>query len=445
MGIWSRALDMAEKTPPERNRYVDFLRAVSITVVIVGHWLIATAYYADGTLTFGALLRDQPQTHWLTWLFQVMPIFFIVGGYAHAVSLESAKRKGQNFATWLAGRLNRLVSPLLALIVAWAVIALVMNLAGADREVIRFSSQAALIPTWFLAIYIVVVILAPTMYRLWERFGYLSFWFLVALAALTDYAFFTADLEWLGFSNYFWVWLAIHQLGFAWRDDRLGSPLVLLVSSAVGLATLYLMTSIGPYPLAMVGSPDERLSNTLPPKATLLALGVFQFGLLMAIERPMRRLLQNARLWAAAVLVNGMIMTIYLWHITVMVVIVGLLYLAGGLWLGVEPATTEWWQWRPLWIGFLAAVLVAVALPLSFIERRGASADAKIPSAARQVVGALLLCLGIALLAMFGYGGSPIPDLTIGSMELDVGSLALVIVGAAISGLLPRLRSSSRR
>lgn len=443
MGIWSQARDMAERTPPERNRYVDFLRAVSITVVIVGHWLVATAYYADGDLAFGHLLKEQREIHWLTWLFQVMPIFFIVGGYAHAVSLESAKRKGIDYANWLAGRLNRLVAPLLALVIAWAGIAVLMKLAGADREVIRFSSQAALIPTWFLAIYIAIVLLAPIMYRFWERLGYLSFWILVALAAITDYAFFAAHLEWLGFSNYFWVWLAIHQLGFAWRDDRLGGPLVMLVASAAGLGLLYLMTSLGPYPLAMVGSPDEGLSNTLPPKATLLALGVFQFGLLMAIEAPMRRVLAGVRLWAATVLVNSMIMTIYLWHITVMVVVVGVLYLAGGVGLGVEPATAEWWYWRPLWIGLLLAVLVPVALPLSVFERQGRGPSAAVPSAARQVVGALLLCLGIALLAMFGYGGSPIPDLVIGSVELDVGSFLLVIAGAAISGLLPTFGRSS--
>ena len=441
MSIWSRALEMAEKTPPDRNRYVDFLRAVSITVVIVGHWLIATAYYANDELTFGALLEDQPQTHWLTWLFQVMPIFFIVGGYAHGVSLESAKRKGLDYATWLASRLNRLVSPLLALVVAWAVIALVMKLVGADREAIRFSSQAALIPTWFLAIYIVVVMLAPGMYRLWQRLGYFSVAIFVLIAALVDYLFFTAGLEWLGFTNYFWVWLAIHQLGFAWRDGRLGGPFGLLVCSAAGLLTLYLMTSLGPYPLAMVGSPDENLSNTLPPKATLLALGVFQFGFLMAIEKPMRRALESVRLWAAAVLVNGMIMTIYLWHITVMVVIVGVLAMAGGIWLGIEPATSEWWLWRPAWIGFLIAILVIVALPLSYFERTGRGADAAVPSTARQVVGALLLCLGVAMLAMFGYGGSPIPDVTIGSLDLDVGAFVLVIVGAAVSGLLPKIRS----
>ncbi len=440
MQIWSQAREMAKLTPPERNRYVDFLRAVSITVVIVGHWLVATAYYTDGELAFGHLLRERPQTHWLTWLFQVMPIFFIVGGYAHGVSLESAKRKGIDYATWLASRLNRLVAPLLALIIAWAVIALVMKLAGADREVIRFSSQAALIPTWFLAIYIFIVMLAPIMHRLWSKFGYLSFWALVILAVLADYAFFAVDLKWVGFTNYFWVWLAVHQLGFAWRDDKLGGPAILLICSAAGLVILYLMTSLGPYPLAMVGSPDEGLSNTAPPKATLLALGVFQFGLLMAIESPMKRVLESTRLWTATVLINGMIMTVYLWHITVMVIIVALLTLAGGLWLGVEPATGEWWLWRPLWIGFLISVLIPIALVLSFFERQGRSKDAGVPSAPRQVVGAFLLCLGIALLAMFGYGGSPIPDVVIGSLELDVGSFVLVIVGATLSGLLPRFR-----
>jgi hypothetical protein len=438
MEIWSQARKMAELTPPERNRYVDFLRAVSILVVIIGHWLIATAYFVDGELSVGHLLKDQPQTQWLTWLFQVMPIFFIVGGYSNSVSLQSAQKKNLGYAGWLAARLNRLVAPLLALLVTWALIALAMRLFGASSDTIQFASQAALIPTWFLAIYIVIVILAPVVHRLWERFGFVSFWFFVVLAVLTDYAFFAKNLEWLGFSNYLWVWLAIHQLGFAWRDDKIGGPKVLLTCSAVALATLYLMTSIGPYPLAMVGSPDEGLSNTLPPKATLLALGVFQFGFLLAFEGPMKRALASVRLWAATVLINGMIMTVYLWHITVMVVVVALLYLAGGVGLGVESGSTEWWLWRPVWIGVLLLLLVPVALPLSVFERRGRSADARIPSAKRQIIGATLICLGVALLAMFGYGGGPIPNLVLASVELDVGSFLLVILGASVSGLLPR-------
>ena len=433
MGIWSQASHLAAQTPAERNRYVDFLRAVSILVVVVGHWLIATAYYVDGTLTPGHLLKSEPGTQWLTWLFQVMPIFFIVGGYSNAVSLESARRKGDRYAAWLAARLNRLVTPLLVLLIAWSAIALIMYLADARPAVIQFTSKAALIPTWFLAIYIMLVILAPAAYRAWRRYGFASFWALVALAVLTDVAFFAAGQRWLGWSNYFWVWLAVHQLGFAWRDGRVSSPAMLLVYAAAGFVTLYLLISQGPYPLAMVGSPDEELSNTLPPKITLIALGIFQFGLLLALEGPMRRALDGVRLWTATVLINSMIMTLYLWHITVMVLLGSILYFADGFGFGIEPGTPAWWWTRPIWIGVLLLLLFPVALVLSPLERRGRGPDAKIPPAGRQITGAILLCLGISLLAVFGYGGGVFAG-------QDVVSFALVLVGAELSGLLPRLR-----
>jgi peptidoglycan/LPS O-acetylase OafA/YrhL len=433
MQIWSQASQMAAQTPEERNRYVDFLRSISILVVIIGHWMIATAYVVDGEMNASHLLAGRPQIHWLTWLFQVMPIFFIVGGYSNAVSLESAKRKGVGYAGWLSARLNRLVAPLLVLVIAWAVIAIAMMLFGARPKVIQYVSQAALIPTWFLAIYIVVVILAPAAYKFWRRYGFASFLVFAAGAALTDLAFFEAEMHWLGWTNYFWVWLAVHHLGFAWRDDRLGRVTKRLLFSVTGFAALWLLTSQGPYPLAMVGSPDPGLSNTLPPKITLLALGIFQFGLLLALEEPMRRALKGLRLWTATVLINSMIMTVYLWHITVMVIFAALLYLAGGIGLGIEPGTSDWWWSRPVWIAILFILLLPVALLLSPLERRGRPADAKIPAPARQIAGALMICLGVALLAMYGYGGGPIE-------RLDLMSFALVIVGSGISGLLPKFR-----
>jgi fucose 4-O-acetylase-like acetyltransferase len=127
MGIWSQARTIAAKAPADRNRYVDFLRAASILVVITGHWLIAALYYGDGTLVPGAILELQPWTQWLTWLFQVMPIFFFVGGYANAVSLESAGRRNLGYAGWLVTRLNRLVTPLIALLAGWALLAAISD------------------------------------------------------------------------------------------------------------------------------------------------------------------------------------------------------------------------------------------------------------------------------------------------------------------------------
>jgi len=430
MKIWSQAKQLAAQTPEERNRYVDFLRAVSILMVITGHWLIVALYYSDGSLTVDDLLSIQPNTQWMTWVFQVMPIFFIVGGYANAVSLEGAHRRGIGYAGWLVTRLNRLVSPLLVLLFAWAILAAILHFSGVSGDVLRLASRASLIPIWFLAIYTMVVVIAPATYIAWKRWGFASFWAFAIIAGLVDLAFFEAGQQWLGWTNYFWVWLAVHHLGYAWRDGRMGSPALLLFYSALGFSVLALLVFKGPYPFAMVGSPDEGLSNTLPPKITLLALAIFQFGLLLSIENPMRRALSGLRLWAATVLINSMIMTLYLWHLTVMVVVVALAYLAGGFGLGIEPGSPDWWMSRPLWIAFLYTVLVPIAFALAPLERRALPAGAPVPSAARLVAGAVLICLGVALLALFGIGSPPVPG-------LDIGAFAMVVVGSAISGLLP--------
>ena len=122
-----------------------------------------------------------------------------------------------------------------------------------------------------------------------------------------------------------------------------------------------------------------------------------------------------------------MIMTVYLWHITVMIVVGGLLYLSGGFGLGIEPGTQQWWLTRPVWIGILIVVLVPVALLLSVFERGGKS-GATPPSVVRQIVGAMMLCLGIAVLALFGYGGGP--------QHLDIAAFVVFIAGAMLSGLV---------
>ena len=431
MSVWSQAKELASNTPPERNRYVDFLRAVSILMVITGHWLIVAVYYQDGEIKFGDVLELQTGTQWLTWLFQVMPIFFIVGGYANAVSLESARRRGIGYAGWLAVRLHRLITPLLALLGGWAAIAAILYFADVSGDVTRLASKAALVPTWFLAIYLMVVVLAPVTYKAWRRWGFASFWMFVAAGVAIDYAFFVLGLEWLGWSNYFWVWLAVHHLGYAWRDGRLGGPGRLLIYSGIGLLVLATLIFQGPYPLAMVGSPDEHLSNTAPPKITLIALAIFQFGMLLAIEGPMRRFLDGVRIWAATVLINSMIMTLYLWHITVMVVVIALAYVVGGIGMGLDPGTPEWWLTRPVWLVFLYAVLLPVTLLLAPLERRSRPREAPVPPGFMQVGGTVLTCLGVAYLAKYGFGQPPLP-------YLDIVAAVFVIGGAVGNGVLRR-------
>ena len=110
-----------------------------------------------------------------------------------------------------------------------------------------------------------------------------------------------------------------------------------------------------------------------------------------------------------------------------MVVLVAVLFLAGGPGLGIEPGTAAWWWSRPLWILVLLALLLPVALLLSPVERRARGDDAVIPSPLRQVSGATMIGLAIALLAMFGIRGGPFAN-------IDVIAYVLLIAGAAASG-----------
>lgn len=428
--LWRAAQQMADLTPASRNRYVDFLRAMSIGFVIIGHWLIATALFDhnSGTLQPIDVLAEIPATQWLTWLFQVMPIFFIVGGYSNAISINGARAKGQGYGDWLASRLHRLLTPLLVLVMVWAVLAVVMFLLGAQASTITFASKAALVPTWFLAIYTMIVLLAPASYAFWQRYGWWSFTVFAGLAVTMDVLFFQFDLRWPSWSNYFWIWLGVHHLGFAWYDGRLGKPWHMLAVGVAAVLVLLLLTHGGPYPLAMAGSPDKAVSNSLPPKVTLMVLGIAQFGVLHAVEAPMRRLLARRRVWTLTVLINAMIMTIYLWHMTILVLTFGGSYLSGGVGMSVIPGSEAWWWSRPLWLGFLALWLLPVAMGLSFLERLEKPKGAATPSNFRLVFGACLAGLGIALASLKGFNG-------------DIGSLSawfavvLLLTGAATCGL----------
>ena len=107
--IWTQAAKLAAKTPESRNRYVDFLRAVSICAVVFGHWLMAAPYINGGEIVITSMLEHQQWTRWMTWVFQVMPVFFLVGGYSNGISWQSAQRNGRTYGEWPQVRLQRLI------------------------------------------------------------------------------------------------------------------------------------------------------------------------------------------------------------------------------------------------------------------------------------------------------------------------------------------------
>jgi hypothetical protein len=422
---WSRFAELADRTPSSRNRYVDFLRAMSMIVVTVGHWLAAAPYFdAKGALTTSHILTVAPFTAWLTWILQVMPIFFMVGGYANAISWRAARRDGRSYAAWLEGRLRRLVWPILPLLTAWVAIIIIEYARGVRPELIRYGSQVAFIPIWFLAVYIMIMLLVPALGAAWTRFGMKAFWTLTVAAVVVDVIYFAGGIRWLGFANYLFVWAAIFLLGYAWLDERFPERRMLLVYAGFAFVLLLLLVHAAPYPVSMIGIPEDPISNTTPPKAILIALAVMQGGLLLAVQAPARRWLAGRVAWTATVAINANIMTLFIWHLTATALVVLLAYLAGGIGLRLGPGSAEWWWTRLPWLLVNAIALAPLVMAFGHFERPRASEGPPAP-AWRYVVGALMACVGLALLAAQGVGGY-------GKFGLNLWGLALALAGIGL-------------
>ncbi len=317
----SSALDLASATPATRNRYVDLIRVVSIGVVVLGHWMMAVLGYSDGSFTGKNLLEIAPGLQILTWIFQVMPLFFIVGGFSNAASWLSSSSRGESYGDWLRARSTRLIRPSLWFVGFWTLFPVAAVASGLlSSGVARVGGGEVALPMWFLGVYLLAIPAVPPLLAAHRRFGARVLIPLAGGALLVDSLRFGLDVTALGVANFAFVWLAMLELGFLWRDGALRRPPWLPWAMAGGgLATLGLLVGFFDYPVSMIGLTHGIRSNTLPPSSALLALGVWQCGAMLLFERAANRWLAKTRPWAAVIVANSMVMTFYLWNMTAVV------------------------------------------------------------------------------------------------------------------------------
>ncbi len=427
-GLLARARWAAENTPAKRNRAVDLYRAVAICFVVLGHWLLVAPVIRDGELQLSILLAEQTWTQYATWLFQVMPVFFFVGGYANALSWASAQKDPEKRRTWAATRLTRLLKPTVPLVLLWAVAAFVATRMGVSRELIDAASQAALVPIWFLAVYIVITVCVPVTIRIWQKLGLASVAALVVAAIAVDAIGLGLGQGWIRWSNYAFVWLSVHQLGYWWKDTG-SSPRWAAAFVALGIAALYILIAILDYPISMVSVPGEEVSNTRPPTVAMLAVGSVQIGLILLIEGAVNRWLSRPGPWSWVILLNQMIMSVYLWHITAMIALVGILMAFGGIGLSMEPGTTTWWSLRPIWLmGFVLTLAPFLAIFMRF-ENASRVAGTALPGQAQATVGAVVTCAGLVMIALDGIGDGGAIGVNLIAVALVIGGVAAATIG----------------
>jgi fucose 4-O-acetylase-like acetyltransferase len=356
----STAARIDAATPASRDRTVDALRALAIAGVILGHWLVTALVLtpsAPGTkLHDTSPLQAMPWLAPMSWIFQTLAIFFLVGGYSAALSYKGG------YLPWLRKRMIRLGRPVAVLAAVWVPLTVAMLLGGVPHDTVHTAVTLVLDPLWFLCVFAGLTALTPVAVALVRRLGAWAALLPAALVAGVDAARFgLGGPAWLGWFNVGAGWLVPYLLGMAWaRGSFRGWKVPALLLAGGVAATAALVTWAG-YPASMVGVNGARISNLNPPTLAAVTFGIAQVGLVLLLRPALARLMRRPLAWAAVALANLSAMTLFLWHQSAFLAV----NLAGSLigrlpGLLTTPSSPLWIAERLAWLpAFAAALAVA--------------------------------------------------------------------------------------
>jgi surface polysaccharide O-acyltransferase-like enzyme len=343
--------------PPPRELSADLYRVLAVVVVVVGHWLLAAVTYHGGRFGYDEVLADLPWTQWLTWIFQVVPVFFVVAGYANAASWTRWHAGGGRRGDWLRHRAAGILGPTSAYVALMVALVVIAGLVGVGPSQLAIPMWVVALHLWFLPVYLGVVALTPLAVAAQRRWGLAVPAVLAVSVATIDVITLGAHVAVLGAVNYALCWGAIYQVGVAWFGGSLRSRrAVLLAAGAAGV--LATVIGFGLYPVSMIGVPGQSIENTSPPTVALLALAFVQAGLLIAAAPAVTAWLRRARWRPLLATANRNAMALYLWHMVPVVVVALACYPTG---LAPQPGlgSGPWWLWRLAWVAVLSLVTAA--------------------------------------------------------------------------------------
>jgi len=323
-----------------RDRVMDAVKALALLLVIAGHSLAWTVT-SDGSVI--NTLDAAPYMFPLTWVLQILPLFFLLAGAG--LTRLSGSREARGYL----GRLTRLSAPALPLIAITVVLALAASaIVGADA-----ARAAGVLPVqlvWFLGVYLVLVAAAPLLVRCSGPWAVA-----ICLVVILGVDLLRVNVnELIGWVNLILVWGLFAAIGT--RLDRLRTirPPLLVLGTIVFASGAIFAIVVGPYSPALISTDAvEGISNLAPPTIVLALVGLAQICLLLLLWSPLRRALDHDRLWVPVAIFASRAMEIYLWHMLVFTVAI-----AGMIGLGIAPAALSllWWLQHLA----VAAVVLAV-------------------------------------------------------------------------------------
>ena len=351
-----------------RDLFVDVVRALGTLGVIALHWSMVDATISGGALHVGNALGSGPG--WLvTWLMPLPLLFFAAGAAA------GHERRATTRGPWAltVHRVRRLVRPVGVLLGVWAAAAAVLLWLGVPAGVVVPVLHKVPQPLWFLGVYLALTaattLVTKAVRRLGERLPAA-----VGLAAVAvvgvDVLRLGAGHPGAGWLNLLLVWLIPFTLGVAYAEGTLTRrPAALVAGAAGGIVAAVALIAAGPYPISLVGMPGDAFSNLAPPTAPVAAFGIAQVCLAVLARDALTRWAASGRGARLVTWVSARSMTLYLWHLTAMFAVAGVVMLVLHERLPV-PWTADWWSTRLTWFAAMAAALAGLVGLFGRAERR---------------------------------------------------------------------------
>ena len=409
-----------------RDTGIDFVRALCVLGVVLLHSIMVGVTVSSSGPVFS---NASDGTDWiapLSWVLQVMPLFFVIGGFSGYLAFRRLRERGGTAVGFVASRLHRLLRPAVFVIGTVALALAVLTVAGVPADLIATAGFRYGQPLWFLGVFLLCQALLPALVSAHERAPFRTIAALALAAIAVDVLRAGTGIDGLGFLNLAFVWLTLQQLGFFLADGRIGA-LSTRVRAAAGVGALLLLVVTF---AAGIYSPD-LIANINPPTAALLLVGVVHTSLLSLHRERLKRISRRPRVAAFTDFVTARTMTIYLWHMPVLLAMAGataVFALASGAHL---PAldTAGWWAGRPLWLAAALGLTALVAVACTRFESQ--PAPPATASKVRLLLGTLSGLVGVVLLLAVGTSVST----ALIAIALIVGGLALASRTASLPSL----------
>ncbi|MHC9044257.1 acyltransferase family protein [Microbacterium saperdae] len=389
----------APSQPPRglRDTGIDFVRALCVIGVVLLHAIMVGVTVTDAGPVFANASEGSAWIAPLSWVLQVMPLFFVIGGFSGLIAYRRMRERGGSARSFVAARLHRLLRPAVITIGVVALALAVLTVLGTPADLLAIAGFRYGQPLWFLAVFLMCQALLPALASAHERAPLLTIGLLTAAAVAVDGLRAISGVDAVGFLNLAFVWMALQQLGFFLADGRIDalSRRTRAAAGAVALGVLILTFATGTY------SPD-LIANINPPTAALLLVGVVHTSALSLTRDRLEQISRRPVAAAFTAFVTPRTMSIYLWHMPVLLVMAGVTAVFAML-SGVELpplGSMDWWAARPLWLALALSLTALVAVSTSRFESLPAPACSA--SSTRITAAVFLALVGILLLLVLG-------------------------------------------